>query len=94
MKTYEAYEKMKNRIKHYGKMNKVISNVKTEAMKARHWKSLLSKIKMSTPYNDLTIGQLWNCDVIKHEKVIEDVLTIARGELVLEEMLRIIKEFW
>ena len=80
MKTYEAYEKMKNRIKHYVKMNKIISNVKTEAMKARHWKSLLSKIKMSTPYNDLTIGQLWNCDVIKHEKVIEDVLTIARGE--------------
>ena len=37
---------------------------------------------------------MWNHDIIKYEKIIEDVLTVARGELVVEEMLRIIKEFW
>jgi dynein heavy chain 1 len=33
MKSYEAYEQMKNRIKSHSKMNKIIVNIKTEAMK-------------------------------------------------------------
>lgn len=38
--------------------------------------------------------QLWDIDLLRNEKIIEDVLNVARGELVLEEMLRTIKERW
>ena len=33
-------------------------------------------------------------DILKYENIIKDVLSVARGELVLEEMLRTVKEFW
>lgn len=42
----------------------------------------------------MTLLNLWDVDLIKNNKVIEDVLTVARGEMVLENMLRIIREYW
>jgi len=37
---------MRDRIKNIQKMNKIITNLKSEAMKQRHWKELLRKLKV------------------------------------------------
>lgn len=37
IRTYEPYEKMRQTLKDYSKMNRIIDNMKTEAMKPRHW---------------------------------------------------------
>lgn len=37
IRTYEPYEKMRQRLKDYSKMNRIIDNLKTDAMKPRHW---------------------------------------------------------
>jgi dynein heavy chain 1, cytosolic len=94
LRTYEAFDKMKSRLGLYKKMNMLILELKNEAMKPRHWKTLLHKIKLQVSLNDLTLGQLWGCDLLKYENPIKEILTVARGELVLEEMLRNIKEYW
>lgn len=31
---------------------------------------------------------------MRYEVVVRDIMTIARGELVLEEMIRAVKEYW
>ncbi len=94
LRQYEAWEKMKSRLTTYKKMNIIIMELKTDAMKPRHWKTLLSKMKLHINIGELTLGILWGCDLLRYENHIKDVMTVARGELVLEEMLRNIKEFW
>lgn len=46
VRTYEPYEKMRQRIKDHSKMNKIIDNLKTDAMKPRHWSNILKKMKV------------------------------------------------
>jgi len=37
-RNYDAFEKMKEKVKIYGKTNKLIIELKTDAMKDRHWR--------------------------------------------------------
>ena len=41
-------------------MNRIIMNLKTEAMKPRHWKDLLKKLKITIPERDITMQNLWD----------------------------------
>ena len=45
-------------------------------------------------FNDLTLGHLWCADILSNKKAIEDVLTQARGEAILENFINNIKEIW
>ena len=38
LRSYEGFQKMKVRLAYYGKMNRLIMELKTDAMKDRHWK--------------------------------------------------------
>jgi dynein heavy chain 1 len=42
----------------------------------------------------LTLNHLWQADLFKNEKCVKDILNQARGELILEEFLRNIKDCW
>jgi dynein heavy chain 1 len=88
---FEDYKKI---IEDYKKMNITMGELKSEAMKPRHWKDLLHKLKISCSFNELTLNHLWIADLIKNDKHVKDILNQARGELILEEFLRNIKECW
>ena len=63
-------------------------------MKPRHWKQLLTKLKIKVKFNDLILMNLWQADLIKNNKVVVEILSEARGELILEEFLRNSKDTW
>ena len=63
-------------------------------MKPRHWKELLTQLKVKTNFNDLTLNHLWVADLIKNDKIAKDILNQARGENILENFLTNIKEIW
>lgn len=42
---------MKDKVKVYSKMNKLIMELKTEAMKDRHWRLILAKLKINESMN-------------------------------------------
>lgn len=75
-------------------MNQTILDLKSEAMKPRHWKEFIKKIKLNMGYQDITLENLWEKNLLKYERQIGEVLTVATGELVLENMLGGIKETW
>lgn len=50
-RNYDAFEKMKEKVKNYIKMNKLIMDLKDESMKERHWRQLLSKLKINESLN-------------------------------------------
>ena len=87
---------MKDRIKKYKEINKHVINLKSEALREKHWKILMNKLKIKVTFNELTIGILWAAEINKkhNEDTINEILTVARGELVLEGMIKTIKEFW
>ena len=44
--------------------------------------------------SDLTLGQVWDVDLLKNESIIKDVIQVAQGEMALEEFLKQVKETW
>lgn len=63
-------------------------------MKPRHWKVLQQKLKIKTKFNDLNLLDLWKADLIKNQKQVAEILNEARGQLILEEFIRSIKDTW
>lgn len=75
-------------------MNALISELKSEALKERHWERLTRELRVSWNQNDLTLGQVWEIDLIRHESVIRQMLLVAQGELALELFLKQVKDYW
>ena len=65
-----------------------IIELKSEAVKDRHWKQLMRKLRVNWVIADLTLGQVWDIDIIKNEAIFKDVILVARGEMGLEEFLK------
>jgi dynein heavy chain 1 len=94
MRQYEVYEQYLKIINNYRKVNLTIGELKSDAMKSRHWKDLLAKLGIKVSFNELTLNHLWIADLAKNDKIVREILNQARGELILEEFLRGIKEIW
>jgi dynein heavy chain 1 len=93
-RTYEAFEIIKNKINNLRKINMLITDLRTEAIKERHWRQILTKISIRKNINDLILFDFWNADLTKHEKYLRDIINTATGELVLESFMKNSKEFW
>jgi dynein heavy chain 1 len=66
----------------------LVVELKSEAVKERHWKALMRRLHVNWVLSELTLGQLWDIDLLKNEVVIKDILLIAQGEMALEEFLK------
>jgi dynein heavy chain 1 len=94
LRSHNVYDEYKANLMKYRKVNATLQELRSEAMKPRHWKVLMRKLKMTVKFNDMLLRDLWTADLMKHAKVVAEVLNEARGELVLEEFLRGIKDLW
>ena len=66
----------------------LIVELKSEALKERHWKQLMRKLSVKWVLSDLVLGQIWDCNLQKNEPIIKDVINVAQGEMALEEFLK------
>ena len=94
LRQYSAYDTFKNKLANLKKINSLIYDLRTDAIKDRHWKGILSKLKMNKSINDLFLGDFWNANILSQEKPIRDIINQAQGELVLENFLRQSKDLW
>lgn len=94
LRAHQVYDDYKSQLQKYKKVNALFVELKSEAMKPRHWKNLLTKLKIKVQFKDLTLNHLWLADLIKNNKVVVEILSEARGELILEEFIRTIKDCW
>jgi len=88
LRTYSSYEHVKRVLKTYTRVNVMVVELKSEAVKERHWKRLMRQLRVSWVLPDLTLGQLWDVDLVKNEMIVKDVLLVAQGEMALEEFLK------
>ena len=94
LRQYEAFDHIQDQLSSYLKLNMLISDLKTEALKDRHWKIMLQKLKLTASLNELNLGNLWDANLVRNEAIIRELLTQAQGEMGLEEFLRQVREYW
>ncbi|XP_061071720.1 cytoplasmic dynein 1 heavy chain 1 isoform X1 [Conger conger] len=94
LRQYASYEFVQRLLKGYMKINMLVIELKSEALKDRHWKQLMKRLHVNWVLSELTLGQLWDVDLQKNEMIVKDVLLVAQGEMALEEFLKQIREVW
>lgn len=94
LRNYDSYNHVKKLLQDYVKMNILLAELKSEALKERHWKQLMKRMGVQWNLNDLTLGQIWDINLLSFENTIRDILMVAQGEKALEEFLKQVSELW
>ncbi|KAI8818344.1 dynein heavy chain [Fimicolochytrium jonesii] len=96
VRQYAAFDYARNILQRYLDVNSQITELRSDAVKERHWKQLFRDLGLESQVTltDLTIGHLWDIDLRKNELKVRDVLTVAQGEMALEVFLNQVKETW
>lgn len=94
LRQYSSYEYVKRLLQGYTKVNMMIVELKSDALKERHWKQLMRKLRVNWVLSDLTLGQVWDVDLQGNEAVVKEIILTAQGEMALEEFLRQVRESW
>ena len=94
MRQYEAFNFVQRLVRDYKKGHVLVAELKTGAMKDRHWKRALSEMRVAMPLSQLLVGHLWDGGLLSKERVVRDILRTAQGEMALEQFLLEIKEHW
>ncbi|XP_012938795.1 cytoplasmic dynein 1 heavy chain 1 [Aplysia californica] len=94
LRAYSSFEYVKKQLQGYAKVNVLIVELKSEALKERHWKQLMKRLRVNWVLSELTLGHIWDIDFVRHEPTIRDVISVAQGEMALEEFLKQVSEVW
>ena len=94
LRTYPGYEYVRKVLMSYQKVNILVVELKSDALKDRHWNTIRRDLRVQWVLSDLCLGQVWDVDLLKNETVIRDVLLVAQGEMALEEFLKQVRETW
>lgn len=94
LRQYASYDFVKRTLTNLTKVNVLIVELKSDALKERHWKQLNRQLKVAWIQSELTLGHVWDCDLQKNEAIVRDVILVAQGEMALEEFLKQVREAW
>ena len=96
MRQYAAFEYVQNVLKQLQKVNPLLSEMRSDAVRERHWVKIFKQLKPHKRYSaiSMTLGDVWDLQLGSSEKVIRDVITQAQGEMALEEFLKQVRETW
>jgi dynein heavy chain 1, cytosolic len=96
MRQYAAFEHIQNVLRQLLKVNPLLSDMKSEAVRERHWIKIFKALKPGKRYSQmsLTLGDVWDLQLTSTEKTIRDIITQAQGEMALEEFLKQVRETW
>ena len=97
LRQYNIYISHAENLKKLQKMNSTIIELKSPKMQQRHWKMLIKQLRLGNVWSTVserTLGQIWDIDLIKNEKLVREVLITAQGEMALEQFLQQTKDVW
>ncbi|TFK40902.1 dynein heavy chain protein 1 [Crucibulum laeve] len=96
MRQYAAFEYVQDVLRGLLKSNAIVSELKSEALKDRHWKQLFKTLKLPSQISlpMMTLGHVYDMDLKRNESLIKEVIIQAQGEMALEEYIKQVKEIW
>ncbi|EAW13048.1 dynein heavy chain [Aspergillus clavatus NRRL 1] len=96
MRQYAAFEHIQNVLRQLLKVNPLLSDMKSEAVRERHWQKIYKALKPGKRFSlvSLALGDVWDLQLATTETVIRDIIAQAQGEMALEEFLKSVRETW
>ncbi|PYH83869.1 hypothetical protein BO82DRAFT_305978 [Aspergillus uvarum CBS 121591] len=96
MRQYAAFEHIQNVLRQLLKVNPLLSDMKSEAVRERHWHKIYKALKPGKRFSlvSLTLGDVWDLQLAASETIIRNIIAQAQGEMALEEFLKSVRETW
>lgn len=96
MRQYAAFEHIQSVLKGLLKVNPLLSDMKSEAVRERHWIKIYKALKPTKRYSSvsMSLGDVWDLQLANSESVIRDIIAQAQGEMALEEFLKQVRGTW
>ena len=96
MRTYTAFTDLSEKIDGLIKINPIIGDLCSDAIKERHWNQIVQLVHADGFDNasTLTLGKVWACDLVKYQNAFQHVIRQAQGEMALEEFLAQVRKAW
>ncbi|PGH26987.1 dynein heavy chain, cytoplasmic [Polytolypa hystricis UAMH7299] len=96
MRQYAAFEHIQNVLRQLLKVNPLLSDMKSEAVRERHWQKIFKALKPGKRFSQvsLSLGDVWDLNLASSEAVIRAIIVQAQGEMALEEFLKMVRETW
>jgi dynein heavy chain 1, cytosolic len=90
MRQYSAFEYVQGVLQKLIKINPMLTELKSDAIKERHWTKIFKSCRSRERYlpSNMSLGIIWDLDLAANEIVLRDVIVQAQGEMALEEYLR------
>lgn len=96
MRQYAAFEHIQAVLRQLLKANKLLSELKSDAVRERHWIKIFKSLKPTKRYSQvsMSLGDVWDLNLLAGERIIKDTIAQAQGEMALEEFLRQVRDTW
>ena len=95
IRQYDAYTALYDKIKSYLSGHATLSDMKTDALKDRHWKTILQRLNIHVSFPvELTVGMLWDNGLLERKKDVAEILSVAQGEMAIEIFLTEVRDRW
>ncbi|KAF9140779.1 hypothetical protein BGX30_005985 [Mortierella sp. GBA39] len=96
MRQYAAFEYVQESLRLYLKVNPLLTDLKSEALRERHWRQLFKALRVEgrLTLSEMTVGNIWDLDLKRNESLVRDIIVVAQGEMALEEFLKQVRETW
>ncbi|KAI1853296.1 hypothetical protein JX266_002002 [Neoarthrinium moseri] len=96
MRQYAAFDHIQTILRQCLKANSILSDLKSDAIKERHWEKIWKELKPGKRYSQVstTLRDVWDLNLVASEVIIRGVIQQAVGEMALERSLKEIKETW
>ena len=96
MRQYAAFEHVQNVLRQLMRVNPMLTELKSEAVRDRHWTKIYKQIKPGKRYSpvSMTLGDVWDLNLVATEVIVKDIIAQAQGEMALEEFLKQVRETW
>ena len=96
MRQYSAFDHIQSVLKQLLKVNPLIADMKSEAVRERHWNKIYKALEPGKRYSPvaMSLGDVWDLQLASTESVIRDIIAQAQGEMALEEFLKQVRDTW
>ncbi|KAL8861740.1 MAG: hypothetical protein Q9178_001941 [Gyalolechia marmorata] len=96
MRQYAAFEHIQAVLRQYLKVNPLLADMKSEAVRERHWIKIFKALKPGKRYSQMSmnLGAVWDLQLSAAEPVIRDIIAQAQGEMALEEFIKQVRDTW
>ena len=96
MRQYAAFDYVQSVLRNLLKVNLLLQELRSEAIRERHWHKIFKLLKPSKRYSPLsmTLGDVWDLQPFSSELTLRNVISQAQGEMALEEFVKQVREMW